>query len=255
MDANPFLEAPKWLISGDTAWQLTAATFVGMQSIPGLAILYGGLVKKKWALNSVVMVFYAFAVVLLTWTLLGYNMSFGHPLKLGPGILSSFIGVPVPALSPYYQIGRSVVPLAASSLPDLHFSGSVMIYFQFVFAAIAPILIAGSLFGRMNFKAWMLFVPLWSLIVYSIGAFALWGGVHHRAQHRRDVGNLASRRSCCGAARNRSDPRCRRDSRRRARRRIRPAGKRREERDLVAESMVGGPDCREPCKYSEHTFA
>ncbi len=176
MDANPFLEAPKWLSSGDTSWQLTAATFVGMQSIPGLAILYGGLVKKKWALNSAVMVFYAFAVVLLTWTLLGYNMSFGHPLKLGPGILSAFIGIPGPALSPTYEIGQSSVPLAANTMPDLHFSGSVMVYFQFVFAAISPILIAGSLFGRMNFKAWMLFVPLWSLIVYSIGAFALWGG-------------------------------------------------------------------------------
>ena len=62
-DVNPYLEAPKWLNSGDTAWQLTAATFVGMQSIPGLAILYAGLVKKKWALNSAVMVFYAFSIV------------------------------------------------------------------------------------------------------------------------------------------------------------------------------------------------
>jgi Amt family ammonium transporter len=175
-DVNPYLEAPKWLSAGDTSWQLTAATFVGMQSIPGLAILYAGLVKKKWALNSAVMVFYAFAVVLLTWTLIGYNMSFGHPAKLGPGILAAFIGVPGPALSPMYEIGQSVVPLAATTMPDLHFSGSAMIYFQFVFAAITPILIAGSLFGRMNFKAWMLFVPIWSVIVYSIGAFALWGG-------------------------------------------------------------------------------
>ena len=51
-----------------------------------------------------------------------------------------------------------------------------MIFFQFVFAAITPILIAGSVLGRMNFKAWMLFVPLWSSIVYSVGAFMLWGG-------------------------------------------------------------------------------
>ena len=51
-----------------------------------------------------------------------------------------------------------------------------MIYFQFVFAAITPILIAGAVLGRMNFKAWMLFVPLWSTFVYTVGAFALWGG-------------------------------------------------------------------------------
>jgi Amt family ammonium transporter len=175
-DVNPYLEAPKWLNSGDTAWQLTAATFVGMQSIPGLAILYAGLVKKKWALNSAVMVFYAFSIVLLTWTLISYNMSFGNPAKLGPGILSALVGIPGPALGPFYEIGQSVVPLAASGMPELHFPGSAMIYFQFVFAAITPILIAGSVFGRMNFKAWMLFVPLWSVIVYSIGAFSLWGG-------------------------------------------------------------------------------
>ncbi|HUA10318.1 MAG TPA: hypothetical protein VMA98_13705 [Candidatus Acidoferrales bacterium] len=175
-DVNPYAAAPQWLNSGDTAWQLTAATFVGMQSIPGLAILYAGLVKKKWALNSAVMVFYAFAVVLLAWTLLSYNMSFGNAWKLGPGILSAIIGVPGPALSPFYELGQSVVPLAASTLPDLHFSGSTMIYFQFVFAAITPILIAGSVFGRMNFKAWMLFVPLWNVFVYTIGAFSLWGG-------------------------------------------------------------------------------
>ena len=175
-DVNPYLEAPKWLNPGDTAWQLTAATFVGLQSIPGLAILYAGLVKKKWALNSAVMVFYAFAIVLLSWSLLGYNMSFGNPAKLGPGILSALVGIPGPALSPFFEIGQSVVPLAASGMPDLHFPGSAMIYFQFVFAAITPILIAGSVFGRMNFKAWMVFVPLWSLIVYSIGAFSLWGG-------------------------------------------------------------------------------
>jgi ammonium transporter, Amt family len=175
-DVSPYLDAPKWLNQGDTAWQLTAATFVGMQSIPGLAILYAGLVKKKFALNSAVMVFYAFAVVMLTWTLLGYNMSFGAPWKLGPGVFSAMIGLPGPALSSIYELGQSVVPLAASGLPDLRIPGSAMIYFQFVFAAISPSLIAGSLFGRMSFKAWMLFVPLWSLIVYSIGAFSMWGG-------------------------------------------------------------------------------
>jgi Amt family ammonium transporter len=175
-DANPYLEAPKWLSSGDTAWQLTAATFVGLQSIPGLAILYAGLVKKKWALNSAVMVFYAFAIVLITWSLWGYNMSFGNALKLGPGILAAMVGIPGPALSAAFEIGQSNVPLAAGGMPELHFPGSAMIYFQYVFAAITPILIAGSVLGRMNIKAWMIFVPVWSSIVYSIGAFSLWGG-------------------------------------------------------------------------------
>jgi Amt family ammonium transporter len=175
-DAGPYVPAPKFVDSGDTAWQLTAATFVGMQSIPGLAILYAGLVKKKWALNSAVMCFYAFSIVLLVWMLWGYQMSFGNPLKLGPGILSSSVGIPYPSLGAETELGQANIPLAAGSLPPLAFSGSAMIYFQFVFAAITPILIAGSVLGRMNFKAWMLFVPLWSTLVYSVNAFMIWGG-------------------------------------------------------------------------------
>src|SRR5271165_421419 len=176
MDVNPYIPAPAFVNSGDTAWQLAAATFVGMQSIPGLAILYAGLVKKKWALNSALMCFYAFSIVLIVWTLWGYNMSFGAPLRLGAGILSQLVGAPHPALSSASELGRAGVPLAAGSLPQLRFAGAAMIYFQFAFAAITPILIAGSVLGRMNFKAWMLFVPLWSTLVYTVGAFMLWGG-------------------------------------------------------------------------------
>ena len=175
-DVNPYIPAPTYLNSGDTAWQLTAATFVGLQSIPGLAILYGGLVKKKWALNSAVMCFYAFSIVLLCWVLWGYNMSFGAPAILGPGILGAIVGLPHFALGPDAIIGQGNIPLAASGMPPLRFPGSAMIYFQFVFAAITPILIAGSVFARMNFKAWMIFVPAWSSLVYTVGAFSLWGG-------------------------------------------------------------------------------
>jgi Amt family ammonium transporter len=172
-DAGPFIEAPKYINSGDTAWQLTAATFVGLQSVPGLAILYGGLVKKKWALNSAVMVFYAFSIVLMVWMLWGYNIAFGQSAG---GILTNWVGIPGPALGAASETGQAVIPLAASGMPALHFPGAAMIYFQFVFAAITPILIAGSVFGRMNFKAWMIFVPVWSSIVYSVGAFWIWGG-------------------------------------------------------------------------------
>ena len=167
----PYLEAPAFVNAGDTAWQLTSATLVGLMSVPGLAILYGGLVKRKWALNSAVMVFYAFAVVMVTWGLWTYKMSFGEAWNS-----MQFIGIPGPALSAAAELGQAVIPLAASAMPPLHFSGATMVYFQFVFAAIAPILIAGSVLGRMNFKAWMLFVPLWSTLVYSVGAFSLWGG-------------------------------------------------------------------------------
>ena len=172
--APTLIADPPWLNAGDTSWQLTAGTFVGMQSIPGLAILYAGLVKKKWALNSAVMCFYAFSIVLMTWSLWGYNMSFGNQWLAVAG--QGFLGFPSPAIGAAQEIGQAVIPAAASSLPPLRFAGSAMIWFQFVFAAITPLLIAGSVLGRMNFKAWMIFVPLWSSIVYSVGAFSLWGG-------------------------------------------------------------------------------
>jgi ammonium transporter, Amt family len=69
--------SPQWLDTGDNAWQLAAATFVGLQSIPGLTVLYGGIVKKKWAINSAFMSMYAFASVLVVWVLFDYNMAFG----------------------------------------------------------------------------------------------------------------------------------------------------------------------------------
>ena len=65
--------------SGDAAWQLTAATLVGLMSLPGLAVLYGGLVQKKWAVNTMLMAFSAFSLVLIVWALWAFNMGFGHP--------------------------------------------------------------------------------------------------------------------------------------------------------------------------------
>jgi Amt family ammonium transporter len=170
---NPYVAAPQWLNAGDTAWQLTSATLVGLMSLPGLAILYGGLVKKKWALNSAVMCFYAFSIVLVTWMLFGYNMAFGQGV---PGALTNYFAIPHPALDALSETSQASIPMAAAGMPPLHFAGAAMIYFQFVFAAITPLLIAGSVLGRMNIKAWMIFVPVWSTIVYSIGAYWIWGG-------------------------------------------------------------------------------
>ncbi|MGH7051798.1 MAG: ammonium transporter, partial [Acetobacteraceae bacterium] len=69
--------SPKWLDTGDNAWQLAAATFVALQSVPGLVILYGGIVKKKWAINSAFMAIYGFAAVMVVWALWAYKMAFG----------------------------------------------------------------------------------------------------------------------------------------------------------------------------------
>jgi Amt family ammonium transporter len=167
---------PSWLNAGDNAWQLTAATLVGLMSIPGLAILYGGVVQRRWAVNSAMMAFYGFAIVLLTWSLWGFKMSFGQPWTLGP--LTSFIGVPGPSLDHLAEQARASIPLLSGigAMPPFRFPQASLVYFQFVFAAITPLLFLGSVIGRINWKAWMLIVPLWSTIVYSIDAFGLWGG-------------------------------------------------------------------------------
>ena len=166
--------SPQWLDTGDNAWQLAAATFVGLQSIPGLVVLYGGVVKKKWAINSAFMAMYAFASVLVVWVLFDYNMAFGHAWLSIAG--QTFLGAPQLATSAAFTLGQATVPEAASGMPPMAFPMATLIYFQFVFAAITVIILAGSVLGRMNFTAWMIFCPVWMTLVYTVGAFSLWGG-------------------------------------------------------------------------------
>jgi ammonium transporter, Amt family len=169
LDLSP---APSWLDSGHTAWQLVAATLVGLMSVPGLAILYSGLMKRKWALNSALMILYAFGATLVVWSFWAFKMSFGAPLTDALHI----IGTPGTILSPSDLQGQAVIPLLKGAIPDIKFPLSALAYFQFVFAAITVILLAGSILGRTSFKAWMLFVPLWISIVYAVNAFSIWGG-------------------------------------------------------------------------------
>jgi Amt family ammonium transporter len=167
------LPAPPWLDSGHTGWQLTAATLVGLMSVPGLAILYSGLMKRKWALNSALMVLYAFGATLVVWSFWAFKMSFGSSLL---GDTWHIVGIPGTILSPGDLQGQAVIPLLTGAIPDLRFPLSTLAYFQFVFAAITIVLLAGSILGRTSFRAWMLFVPLWITVVYSVNAFSLWGG-------------------------------------------------------------------------------
>ncbi|KAJ2963915.1 hypothetical protein NQZ79_g1173 [Umbelopsis isabellina] len=155
-----------WLDTGDNAWQLTAASLVGLQSVPGLIILYAGQVKKKWAINSAFMALYAFAAVLVTWVVWGYKMAFGTQML-------PLVGKPQPILSMDGLLEQSNLPTANLTQ---NFPMATMVYFQFVFAAITLIIMAGAFLGRMSFRAWMAFVPLWLTFSYTIGAFSLWGG-------------------------------------------------------------------------------
>jgi ammonium transporter, Amt family len=169
------LPYPDWLNPGDNAWQLVAATLVGLMSIPGIAVLYGGIVQKKWAVNTMLMAFTGFSLVLVVWVLWVFKMGFGEPLKLGPGILRAAVGIPHTILSSNNQ-QQAVIPLLDGTMPKFRFSETSLAYFQFVFAAITPLLFLGSVVGRINFKVWLIFVPLWSTLAYSVNAFLLWGG-------------------------------------------------------------------------------
>src|SRR5437763_3281751 len=108
--ASMFLDlvpAPDWLNPGHTAWQLTAATLVGLMSVPGLAILYAGLMKRKWALNSALMVLYAFGATLVVWSFWGYKMAFGTQLT----DILHFVGIPGSILGPAAEQGQASLPL------------------------------------------------------------------------------------------------------------------------------------------------
>ncbi|MGH9120398.1 MAG: ammonium transporter [Acidimicrobiales bacterium] len=175
---------PSWLVSGDNTWQLVAATLVGLMSLPGLAVLYGGLVQRKWAVNTMLMAFTGFSIVLIVWVLWAFKMSFGTPIGglhnggAPSGFFANFVGQPGTINSHIGEQARANIPLVSGTgaQPPFNFPNSTLAYFQFVFAAITPLLFLGSVVGRIKFKAWCLIVPLWTTFVYSVNAFMLWGG-------------------------------------------------------------------------------
>jgi Amt family ammonium transporter len=181
---------PSWLNPGDNTWQITAATFVGLMSLPGLAVLYASIVPKKWAVNVLGMMFAGFSLVMLAWFLWAYKMGFGAN-SFGGGVkdgvqtqltgfsgwthfIDNFLGKPGPVVSPQGEQGQAVS--AANTIIPFHFPTASLAYFQLVFAAITPLLFLGSVLGRIKFSAWCLLVPLWTTCVYSVDAFLLWGG-------------------------------------------------------------------------------
>ena len=166
---------PHWLNAGDNAWQLVAATLVGLMSIPAVAVLYGGLIQKKWIVNTMLMVFSGFSLTLVVWVLWAYNMAFGSAAHLGGNdFLNNLVGVPHTLLSASASQGQAVSD--TNTVVPFHFPTATLAYFQFAFAAITPLLFLGGLIGRLKFKAWLVIVPLWITVVYAINAKLMWGG-------------------------------------------------------------------------------
>jgi Amt family ammonium transporter len=145
--------------AGDTAWVLVATAFV-MLMVVGLALFYGGLVRPKNALNTLMMSVVALGLIGVQWVLFGYSLSFspGGPLLGGLDWLG-FRGVGLEP-NPTYS---SAIPLQAHAM------------FQGMFAIITPALISGAIVERMRFRAYVLFLLLWSTLVYVPLAHWVWG--------------------------------------------------------------------------------
>src|SRR5476651_2580424 len=103
---------PSWLSPGDNAWQMTAATLVGLMSVRGLVVLYGGVMQKRWSINSMMLTFAAFSIVLIVWVLWAFKMGFGSPFHgiSHSGFFGNFIGIPGSILGHSGEQGQATIP-------------------------------------------------------------------------------------------------------------------------------------------------
>ena len=148
--------------TGDTAWVLASSALVLAMTVPGLALFYGGLVRKKNTLATVLHSFSILSVISLLWILVGYSLAFG-PDKGGVIGGLDWIGLSGVGMEPH--------PVYGPTIPHQAF-----MVFQLMFAAITPALITGAYAERIKFSAMLLFSILWSLVVYAPVAHWLWGG-------------------------------------------------------------------------------
>ena len=148
--------------SGDNAWMLTSSALVLLMTGPGLALFYGGLVRRKNILGTMMQSFAMMALITILWAIVGYSLAFGHGNAFIGGFEHLFLkGVPniVDAKNFYVQ-----------TIPEQTY----MVY-QLMFAIITPALICGAFAERMKFSSMAVFLSLWSLIVYSPMAHMVWG--------------------------------------------------------------------------------
>jgi Amt family ammonium transporter len=147
--------------TGDTAWMLTSTALVLMMTIPGVALFYGGMVRKMNVLSTVMHSFATCCLVTILWMIAGYSLAFTEG------------GAYVGDLSRALLRGMTVESIHANAktIPE-----SVFMVFQMTFAIITPALIAGAFIDRMKFSAMLWFMGAWSLLVYSPVAHWVWGG-------------------------------------------------------------------------------
>jgi Amt family ammonium transporter len=146
--------------AGDNAWMLTSAALVLMMTGPGLALFYGGLVRRKNVLGTMIHSFVLMAVITVLWALVGYSFSFGEGNPFFGGGQYFFLN----------GVGADPNPDYAGTIPQ----GTFMVY-QLMFAIITPALISGAFAERIKFSGMLLFTILWALIVYFPMAHMVWG--------------------------------------------------------------------------------
>ncbi|MFB3817306.1 MAG: ammonium transporter [Candidatus Methylomirabilales bacterium] len=156
----PAAPAPR-IDSGDTAWMLTSAALVLMMTAPGLALFYGGMVRRHNVLGTIMHSFILMAVISVQWVLWGYSLAFG-PDRLGLIGDLSWLGL--------NGVGLTPNPDYAATIPHQAF----MVY-QLMFAIITPALITGAFAERIRFSAFLLFTVLWATLIYDPLAHWVWG--------------------------------------------------------------------------------
>jgi Amt family ammonium transporter len=157
------------LSAGDAAWMLVATCLVLFMTLPGLALFYGGMVRKKNLLSTLAQSVATSVIASVIWIFIGYSIAFG----VGGGDAASFLNK---------IIGGFDVAMLHGVKPDTAYSAAphlpeyLWITYQMTFAIITPALIAGSIAERMKFSAFVLFIALWSVLVYAPVAHWVWGG-------------------------------------------------------------------------------
>ena len=160
-EAAPAAPPAPLLSAGDTAWMLTSTALVLLMTIPGLALFYGGMVRKKNVLATVMQSFATTCIVTIVWMVIAYSLAFRDG-----GSLNAYIG----GMDRFMLKGMGVGELKGT-IPE-----SVFMCFQMTFAIITPALVCGAFADRMKFSALVLFMILWSIFVYAPIAHWVWGG-------------------------------------------------------------------------------
>ena len=153
--------------AGDTAWVMTAAVLVLLMTIPGLALFYGGMVRKKNVLGTMMHSFSIAALVSVLWMAVGYSLAFAP----GNAVIGGLDRVFLSGMG--LDMGKEMVTVApnADTIPE-----TVFMFFQMTFAIISTAIVTGAFAERMKFSAMLLFSGLWMVLVYAPVCHWVWGG-------------------------------------------------------------------------------